>query len=225
MPWVWVLALPTYPIVLDIFSHHNIICIHIITKHRNVQINSSLQPARAPPEETSPSWDRSHPTHIFPCLVKDVLLTLTIRDGERSSDFIHFIKVTQFILILFPDQTTFAFSLKQLELPNGVTTWDLFVIFIVVDEQFVVVVDEEVVVELFEVEISHLPALLLRSVIDPNQVYDFSVYYSYSWIWDLDVFSPGSSRWGWQRSCQGGLEGGHHGEEDDVHGREGQQHL
>ena len=29
--------------------------IHIITQQRNVQINSSLQPARAPPEETSPS--------------------------------------------------------------------------------------------------------------------------------------------------------------------------
>ena len=28
---------------------------YIITKQRNVQINSSLQPARAPPEETSPS--------------------------------------------------------------------------------------------------------------------------------------------------------------------------
>ena len=226
MLWIWVLALPTYPIVLDIFSHQNIIWIHIITKQWNVQINSSLQPARAPPEETSPSWDRSHPTHIFPCLVKDVLLTLTIRDGERNSDFFHdSIKVTQFILILFPDQTTFAFSLKQLELPNGMTTWDLFffVIVIVDDEQFDVVVDEEVVVELVEVKISHLPALLLRSVIDPNQVYDFSVYYSFSWIWGLDVFPPGSAFW--PRSCQGGLEGGHHGEEDDVHGREGQQHL
>ena len=55
-----------------------------------------------------------------------------------------------------------------------------FVIVIVDDEQFDVVVDEEVVVELVEVKISHLPALLLRSVIDPNQVYDFSVYYSFS---------------------------------------------
>ena len=98
-----------------------------------------------------------------------------------------------------------------------------FVIVIVDDEQFDVVVDEEVVVELVEVKISHLPALLLRSVIDPNQVYDFSVYYSFSWIWGLDVFPPGSAFW--PRSCQGGLEGGHHGEEDDVHGREGQQHL
>ena len=41
----------------------------------------------------------------------------------------------------------------------------------------VVVADEEVVVGLVEVKISHLPTLLLRSVIDPNQVYDFSVYY------------------------------------------------
>ena len=135
MLWIWVLALPTYPIVLDIFSHQNIIWIHIITKQWNVQINSSLQPARAPPEETSPSWDRSHPTHIFPCLVKDVLLTLTIRDGESPHlplgrgvlTFLHdTTKMTQFILILFPDQTTFAFSLQQLELPNGMTTWDLF---------------------------------------------------------------------------------------------------
>ena len=126
------------------------------------------------------------------------------------------------ILLKWP---TFAFSLQQLELPNGMTTWDLFffVIVIVDDEQFDVVVDEEVVVELVEVKISHLPALLLRSVIDPNQVYDFSVYYSFSWIWGLDVFPPGSAFW--PRSCQGGLEGGHHGEEDDVHGREGQQHL
>ena len=100
MLWIWVLALPTYPIVLDIFSHQNIIWIHIITKQWNVQINSSLQPARAPPEETSPSWDRSHPTHIFPCLVKDVLLTLTIRDGERNSDFFHdSIKVTHLCLL------------------------------------------------------------------------------------------------------------------------------
>ena len=95
---------PNLSIVLDIFSYHNIVCIHTITKQRNVQINSSLQPARAPPEETSPSWDRSHPTHIFPCLIKDVALTLTIRDGERNSDFFHdTIKVTQCILILFPD--------------------------------------------------------------------------------------------------------------------------
>ena len=182
MLWIWVLALPTYPIVLDIFSHHDIIFIHIIKKQRNVQINSSLQPARAPPEETSPSWDRSHPTHIFPCLVKDVLLTLTIRDGERNSDFFHdTIEVAQFILILFPDQATFAFSLQQLELPNGMTTWDFFfVIVIVVDEQFVVVDDEAVVLELVEVKISHLQALLLRSVIDPNQVYDFNFYFNFS---------------------------------------------
>ena len=100
--------------------------------------------------------------------------------GRGILTFFHdTIKVAKFILIVFPDQATFAFSLQQLELPNGMTTWDLFffVIVIVVDEQFVAVVDEEVVVELVEVEISHLPALLLRSVIDPNQVYDFSVYY------------------------------------------------
>ena len=32
MLWIWVLALPTYSIVLDIFSHYNIIYNHIITK-------------------------------------------------------------------------------------------------------------------------------------------------------------------------------------------------